>query len=253
MQGQKPDPFLGPVKADLQGFCINLQPVQKEIILTLGRRYSTRMKVGTNGKISRNSFRLANSKEQAPYDNPAAGWRELREILIRLASGSLRTFSKKSRKSEAEVMLKKLLDKVVWAYTEAPGKYRGNPIWSIGANRSYKKWNSRCWKSSKKNKRLVIPDDDRLVHEHVVPRKFVVSKLLNMANPTERKIGSLLRKFALAAVVTRKENRKLHRHGNDSKVFERDPWIRYKNAKIRIVNHSRMPLQVRLAHPELLT
>ncbi len=152
------------------------------------------------------------------------------------------------------IPLKKLLDKAVWAYTEAPGKYRGNPIWSTDANRSYKKWNSRCWRSSKKKKGLVIPGDDRLVHEHVVPRKFVVSKLLNMANPTERGVGRLLRKFALAAVVTRKENRKLHRHGNKfSKTFERDPWIRYKNAKIRIVNHRRIPRHVRLALSELLT
>jgi len=152
------------------------------------------------------------------------------------------------------MLLKKLLDKVVWAYTEAPGKYRGNPIWSIGAIGSYKKWNSQCWKNPKKKKGLVLPDDDRLVHEHVVPRKFVVSKLLNLANPTEQRIGSLLRKFALAAIVTRKENRRLRRHGNDSSNnFERDPWIRYKSAKIRIVNHTRMPRQICLAHPELLT
>ncbi|MDZ4733052.1 MAG: hypothetical protein SGJ16_05635 [Nitrospirota bacterium] len=200
------------------------------------------------------SSRSRKSAERAPYADPSPEWKELRKAIIRSAAIVLRNFTPKTRNAESDMtLLKQLLDKLVWAYTEAPGKYRGNPLWSIGAVRSYKKWRSRCWKRSSAETGRLVPDDDRLVQEYVAPREHVVYTLVNLANPTERMVGSVLRKLALAVIVTRKENKKLPRHSNDpANKFENDPWVRYMKVKIRIVNHRQLSRQVLFARPGLL-
>lgn len=199
--------------------------------------------------------RSRKSPERPPYADPSPEWQELRKAIILSVAIVLRNFTPKTRNADSDMtLLKQLLDKLVWAYTEAPGKYRGNPLWSVGAVRSYRKWQSRCWERSGEATGRLVPDDDRLVQEYVAPREHVVSTLVNLANPTERMVGSVLRKLALAVIVTRKEYKRLPRHSNDpSNTLENDPWLRYMKVKIRIVNHSQLSRQVLFARPGLLT
>ncbi len=185
------------------------------------------------------SFRRAISKASLPYDNPAPEWRILRKAIIQLASITLRHFPRRESISDTDKkLLTKLLDKLIWSYTEAPGKYRGNPIWSVGAVKSYGKWGAHSWRRSNQDIRLDIPDGDRVLPDRISPRTYIVRKLLKLVTPTERNVGRIFRKHAVAAVVTQKENRRL-KHGDSLRFLNHTgsrPWHRYKVASIKLVH-----------------
>jgi len=60
---------------------------------------------------------------------------------------------------------------------------------------------------------------DRLVLEHVVPVSYINELVLNEAEPTWQKIREIVIEWALLAVITKREDRRL----KDLKLYQRMP------------------------------
>lgn len=110
-----------------------------------------------------------------------------------------------------------VIDQIFWVWTEFDGKYEGCKYWSESAI----------------NSKLI---GKGLVHEHIVPRKIIRDRLLNINNPTPDAIRSLLDQFCIGVVVTQKEDKKLDSLKLRSKMPNdwdgNDAWARHKAAGI---------------------
>ncbi len=141
---------------------------------------------------------------------------------------------------DGDKVVKKLLNAMLWAWSEAMGKYEGNPLWSEGAVASFRAYSEDCWKSKSQRSRPV-PHSSRLVHEHIVPRKQVVNMLLDLdqGQPSRKMlVGSLFKRHAIGAVITRKEDGRLR----DRKLTNgANGWDRYVKARIKFVAHTALP------------
>jgi hypothetical protein len=133
-------------------------------------------------------------------------------------------------KPEDEACAKNVIDRSLWTWSvgvTSDGKYEGNPVWSEGALRSFKKWGKAISSGNM---------SDSLRHEHVVPR----AKLINyLFEKYEQKISYEdlfldLKSKGIGAVVTKEEHSRL----DDKNVDFNNVWKRYKDAGIKIVNHN---------------
>jgi hypothetical protein len=113
-------------------------------------------------------------------------------------------------------------------WTEHSGKYRGCPYWSTKALEQYKT-------TSKVR---------GLRHEHAVPKKVVVTALLNLKNPTTQDVD-LWFKFLVGVVVTLEEDKLLNlqfkssmppEFSDASSPSSLDPLLRYKKCGIEVVS-----------------
>ncbi len=94
---------------------------------------------------------------------------------------------------------REILSVMIWKISEANGR-----------------WNTRYFSAG-----VLSDKDEKLQHEHVVPRKFLIDRLLN--NPKSYK--SILSEIT-ACIVTKEEHQKLN-SSNSS-------WGRYKQAGIKV-------------------
>lgn len=112
-----------------------------------------------------------------------------------------------------------VLDQVLWVWSEFEGKYHGCRLWSVAARAS----------GSKR---------EGLIHEHLIPRKIVRSKLFGLKSPTPEAVYRILQRWCVGVVVTKEEDRRL----NDLKLGSSMPksWngknkrARYQHAGIDI-------------------
>ena len=122
----------------------------------------------------------------------------------------------------------------MWAWTEQHGKYLGCPYLTKLAIGVYKRDRST----------------DGLRHEHVVPKKCLMSMLFNLPNPTPQHVIEILSRYLIGVIVTREEDAILGveysksmpaEFENCPDVTARDAWLRYKLCKIDGVDVSALP------------
>lgn len=113
-----------------------------------------------------------------------------------------------------------VVHEITWIWSEFNGKHQGCKYWS-----------EKAINSGLTNKELI--------HEHIVPRKVMISALMNMENPTPDKIFNYLKKYCIGVVVTKEEDIRLNKAGLRSKMpnswNEDDPWERYNLVGIKVI------------------
>lgn len=121
-----------------------------------------------------------------------------------------------------------VLSEAFWVWSEFEGKHNGCRFWSAAALDS---------KHDVKN----------LVHEHVVPRKEILSKFDLRPVPrkvaTERSVRSIFSRLCIWCIVTKEEDKRLNSLGLKSRMPDgwgkrgnTDIWARYRKAKIKWVD-----------------
>lgn len=142
-------------------------------------------------------------------------------------------------KELSEYAKKAILDKIMWKWTEFSGKYKGCYYWSEKALEEYENSNKTS-KFCEANFR----------HEHVVPKKVIISYLLDKKNLNSidvQFISKLFNKILIATVVTKCENdKKLNKYKDImpaccylkklSSYTENDIWSRYIISNINVYN-----------------
>lgn len=106
-----------------------------------------------------------------------------------------------------------ILNRVIWIATENDDngvykKYFGQPYWSEGAINQLQK-----------NIIEKIKIDKNLRHEHSVPKKEIIKKIIN-CNKSKQEIFDILDKYAHSVVVSLDEDRLLDKAGLRSKMPE---------------------------------
>jgi hypothetical protein len=104
--------------------------------------------------------------------------------------------------------IRRTLDRCIWEYTKADGKYKT-------------RWRSRG--------ALGVSDRSRLTHEHVVPRKILVDRM--MAKP--ERVADIMEQ-ALGCVVTREDHKRLTDATRANPSLE--GWDRYDAAGVEVVD-----------------
>lgn len=137
------------------------------------------------------------------------------------------------------------LDDICWQWTQLDGKYEGCKHWSIKAIESLNKLNS---------KGELFKYSDFFRHEHVVPKKVFIEKLLKLKIINEKIIEDLLNNYLTSAVVTILEERTLDKSGYRQSMPKEfleinnkdynNKWLRYKCLNIEVKNVSWMNKQI---------
>jgi hypothetical protein len=142
-----------------------------------------------------------------------------------------------------------LANELIWKWTEATGKYTGCQFWSVRAKSLFDRevqsaggWpiTARLAKTLEKKLSTKSVDgkpklsDAKLTHEHVYPIKDVKLLLSGKDGETPEGIRNLLDLLCVSCVVLESEHDRLSGH-------ERNPWLRYKNAGIRLVENPAWP------------
>ena len=135
-------------------------------------------------------------------------------------------YSKESMRVN-DLITRELLGRCIWKYSEAFGKFKGCPFWSIKAYNFYVNQKSKSTALVAKNLR----------HEHTFPQILLIKKMWNLKNPTKKIIRDLYDKYAIATVVTKEENLKLNSSAvglRSETISDNNIWLRYNNEKIVI-------------------
>lgn len=115
----------------------------------------------------------------------------------------------------------------IYNWTEANGKYEGNEFWSFEAYENY------CYVKNRAN---------QLVHEHIVPRKIIRDKVMELPSKDALSLYLLFDQFVIAAVITKEEDdlfRQLYDGqklvskmpleftDEQNSIYYNNPWARY--------------------------
>lgn len=136
-----------------------------------------------------------------------------------------------------ELITRELLGRNIWKYSEAYGKFKGCPFWSIDALKLYE---------TSKNKSLAKVAN-KLRHEHTYPQILLINKLKNLEEINYKVVENLFKKYAVATVVTKEENEKLNSRDvglRTATISDDNIWLRYNNKKFKIkiaMNRSKNP------------
>lgn len=86
-------------------------------------------------------------------------------------------------------------------------------------------------------------DANALRHEHAIPRRVLIARLLQLSSPSPLEIEGLLSGFCVGVVVTRDEDRMISAHGLRQRMplkwNGKDIWARYRIAGITPIDTSR--------------
>jgi len=126
-----------------------------------------------------------------------------------------------------DLITKEILGRTIWKYSEAFGKFKGCPFWSVKAYDFYTSQKSKPTTLIAKNLR----------HEHTFPQKLLVTKMWNLKTPSKKIIRELYDEYAIATVVTKEENLKLNSTAvglRSNTINESNIWLRYNNDRIKI-------------------
>ena len=151
------------------------------------------------------------------------------DIAVNILSHRLKTMSAYPEESMRvnNLITREILGRCIWKYSEAFGKFKGCPFWSIAAYNFYIDQKSKSTALIAKNLR----------HEHTYPQILLIKKMWKLNNPTKKIIRELFNQYAIATVVTKEENLKLNSSavglGSDT-ISEKNIWLRYNNDKITI-------------------
>jgi hypothetical protein len=106
-----------------------------------------------------------------------------------------------------------VLADAIWTWTEYEGKHEGCRYWSSLARRHRR-------------------SPSKLIHEHLVPKKVIITLLREMSAPTSESVHALLERLCIGVVVTRVEDAALSAAGLRSRMPAEwdgmDVWVRYK-------------------------
>ena len=126
-----------------------------------------------------------------------------------------------------EQITRELLGRNIWKYSEAFGKFKGCPFWSVNAYNQF-----LLMKKQKKNK---AECEKNLRHEHVYPQILLIKKLKDLKKPTFKILEKLFKEYAIAAVVTKDENNLLNKARlRISTISDNNIWLRYNNKNVEI-------------------
>lgn len=125
-----------------------------------------------------------------------------------------------------------LLGRTIWKYSEARGKFRGNPFWSRKALEHFDEIDRMGEKLFR--------------HEHVFPQNQLIEILRRLEDPKTAQLRSIYEKYAVAAVILKEEDSLLHGSGRARNTVDgglRNPWLRYKmdQQQILIVENEFIP------------
>lgn len=126
-------------------------------------------------------------------------------------------------KSNFSLKLKReTLGLVCWKFSELNGKYDGVKYWSKNAK--------KLRENNTKTKKYF----SGLRHEHVVPKKVLIEKLLSdYFNKSIKEIRNFFRDFCFAAIITKEEDNKyLKKYKQEMPIefnWKKDQvWLRYE-------------------------
>ena len=126
-----------------------------------------------------------------------------------------------------EQITRELLGRNIWKYSEAFGKFKGCPFWSVNAYNQFL--------LMKKEKKSKAECEKNLRHEHVYPQILLIKKLKELKKPKLNVLEKLFKEYAIATVVTKDENNLLNKAGlRTSTISDNNIWFRYKNVKIKV-------------------
>lgn len=116
-----------------------------------------------------------------------------------------------------------LLDNILWVWSEFDGKYQGCRWWSENA----------------------LLQQTELRHEHAVPRRVLIERLMGLRLPTGGEISSVLSELCVGVVVTRAEDARLTSVGLRKRMPDdwdgKDALARYRAAGINAVDTRAFP------------
>ena len=139
---------------------------------------------------------------------------------------TIKNFSKEEFNINEQIT-RELLGRNIWKYSEAFGKFKGCPFWSVNAYNQF-----LLMKKQKKNK---VECEKNLRHEHVYPQILLIKKLKDLKKPTFKILEKLFKEYAIAAVVTKDENNLLNKARlRISTISDDNIWLRYNNKNVEI-------------------
>ncbi len=124
----------------------------------------------------------------------------------------------------AKVLIKDLIDRTLWAFSEVRGKYSKKQIWSQSALKAYEE-----------------SQIDEICLEHPFERARMKSKLVSnpefVGQNAKEAIRTFLDRFCLGVVITREEHRALNRLERNLGFNDATVWREfYRQAGIELVD-----------------
>ena len=139
---------------------------------------------------------------------------------------NIKNFSKEEFNINEQIT-RELLGRNIWKYSEAFGKFKGCPFWSVNAYNQFL--------LMKKQKKSKAECEKNLRHEHVYPQILLIKKLKDLKKPTLNVLEKLFKEYAIATVVTKDENNLLNKAGlRTSTISDENIWHRYNNKNVEI-------------------
>jgi len=139
---------------------------------------------------------------------------------------TIKNFSKEEFNINEQIT-RELLGRNIWKYSEAFGKFKGCPFWSVNAYNQFL--------LMKKEKKSKAECEKNLRHEHVYPQILLIKKLKDLKKPTLKILEKLFKEYAIAAVVTKNENNLLNKARlRISTISDNNIWLRYNNKNVEI-------------------
>ena len=139
---------------------------------------------------------------------------------------NIKNFSKEEFNINEQIT-RELLGRNIWKYSEAFGKFKGCPFWSVNAYNQF-----LLMKKQKKSKGEC---EKNLRHEHVYPQILLIKKLKELKKPKLSVLEKFFKEYAIATVVTKDENNLLNKAGlRTSTISDNNIWFRYKSVKIKL-------------------
>ena len=112
-----------------------------------------------------------------------------------------------------------VLNEVVWVWSEFYGKHKGCPWISVEAAK--------------------VADERALIHEHVVPKKQLITALFALCDATPDVIYDYLQSHCIGVLVTKDEDERLRKAKFTSSMpadwDQEDVWARNKNVGIEVL------------------
>ena len=143
---------------------------------------------------------------------------------------TIKNFSKEEFNINEQIT-RELLGRNIWKYSEAFGKFKGCPFWSVNAYNQF-----LLMKNQKKSK---AECEKNLRHEHVYPQILLIKKLKELKKPKLSVLEKFFKEYAIATVVTKDENNLLNKAGlRTSTISDNNIWFRYKSVKIKLKSNS---------------
>ena len=114
-----------------------------------------------------------------------------------------------------------VLDQIIWVWSEFDGKHDGCRFWS---NEALQSGSKRAG----------------LIHEHLVPRNIIRSKIFALEMPDMHSIKCILEGTCIGVVVTKTEDDRLREFKLNKAMPDgwdgKDVWARYRKANIPVMD-----------------